>query len=141
MDLNFTPEELTFREEARRFFRTQIPESIRAKVAEGEGLTKQDMVTAQRILNQHGWCTVNWPVEWGGKDWSPVQVYLYQDEMQQANCPAPSCSRTSFGRCGRSSACVTKSGASSGSRPVACRSSRSTRREPTKSARHGRSRH
>ena len=89
MDLNFTPEELAFREEARRFFRTQIPESIRAKVAEGEGLTKQDMVTAQRILNQHGWCTVNWPVEWGGKDWSPVQVYLYQDEMQQANCPTP----------------------------------------------------
>ena len=89
MDLNFTAEELAFREEARHFFHTAIPESIRAKVAEGEGLTKDDMVTSQRILNQHGWCTVNWPVEWGGKDWSPVQVYLYQDEMQQANVPSP----------------------------------------------------
>src|SRR6185312_12339475 len=89
MDLSFTPEELAFRDEARKFFRTAIPESIRAKVAEGEVLTKDDMVTAQRILNQHGWCTVNWPVEWGGKDWSPVQVYLYQDEMQQAHCPSP----------------------------------------------------
>ena len=89
MDLNFTDEELAFREEARRFFRTQIPESIRAKVAEGEGLTKDDLVTSQRILNTHGWCTVNWPVEWGGKAWSPVQVYLYQDEMQQANVPTP----------------------------------------------------
>jgi alkylation response protein AidB-like acyl-CoA dehydrogenase len=28
-------------------------------------------------------------VEWGGQAWSPVQVYLYQDEMQQANVPAP----------------------------------------------------
>ena len=89
MDLNFTDEELAFRDEARTFFRTQIPESIRAKVAEGEGLTKDDMVNSQRILNAHGWCTVNWPVAWGGKDWSPVQVYLYQDEMQQANCPSP----------------------------------------------------
>jgi pimeloyl-CoA dehydrogenase large subunit len=89
MDLNFTDEELAFRDEARRFFRSAIPSEIRAKVAEGEGLTKGDMVTSQRILNQHGWCTVNWPVEWGGKDWSPVQVYLFQDEMQQAYVPQP----------------------------------------------------
>src|ERR1700679_3127480 len=89
MDLNFTPDELAFREEARRFFRTAMPQSIRAKVAEGEGLTRDDMITSQRILNEHGWATPNWPVEWGGKAWSPVQVYLYQDEMQQANVPAP----------------------------------------------------
>jgi pimeloyl-CoA dehydrogenase large subunit len=89
MDLSFTDEELAFRDEARQFFRTKIPEAIRAKVAEGEGLTRDDMITSQRILNQHGWATVNWPVEWGGKDWSPVQVYLYQDEMQQADVPTP----------------------------------------------------
>jgi pimeloyl-CoA dehydrogenase large subunit len=89
MDLNFTPEEITFRDEARNFFRTAIPDSIRAKVAEGEGLTRDDMINAQRILNKRGWATVNWPVELGGQDWTPIQVYLYQDEMQQANCPAP----------------------------------------------------
>ncbi len=89
MDLNFTPEEIAFRDEARAFFRSAIPESIRAKVAEGEGLTRDDMIGAQRILNARGWATVNWPVEWGGQDWTPIQVYLYQDEMQLANCPAP----------------------------------------------------
>jgi pimeloyl-CoA dehydrogenase large subunit len=89
MDLTFTEEEHAFREEARRFFRTAIPETIRAKVAEGEGLTRDDMILSQRTLNQHGWATPNWPVEWGGKAWSPVQVYLYQDEMQQANVPSP----------------------------------------------------
>ncbi len=87
MDLNFTPEEIAFRDEARHFFRTAIPDSIRAKVAEGEGLTRDDMINAQRILNQRGWATVNWPVEWGGQDWTPIQVYLYQDEMQQAQLP------------------------------------------------------
>jgi pimeloyl-CoA dehydrogenase large subunit len=89
MDLNFTPEEIAFRDEARDFFRTAIPQSIRDKVAEGEGLTRDDMITAQRILHKRGWATVNWPVEWGGQNWTPIQVYLYQDEMQQANCPAP----------------------------------------------------
>ena len=89
MDLNFTQDELAFRDEARRFFRSAVPESIRAKVAEGEGLTRDDMIQSQRTLNQHGWATPNWPVAWGGKAWSPVQVYLYQDEMQQANVPTP----------------------------------------------------
>src|SRR6516164_2462220 len=89
MDLAFTPEETAFREEARRFFRTEIPQAIRDKVAEGEGLTRDDMITSQRILNARGWATPNWPVAWGGQDWSPVQVYMYQDEMQQANVPSP----------------------------------------------------
>src|ERR1700758_4941925 len=89
MDLAFTAEELAFRDEARRFFRTEIPQSIRDKVAEGEGLTRDDMITSQRILNARGWATPNWPVQWGGQDWSPVQVYMYQDEMQQAHVPTP----------------------------------------------------
>ena len=96
MDLNFTPEEIAFRDEARHFFRTAIPQSIRDKVAEGEGLTRDDMITAQRILNKRGWATPNWPVEWGGQEWTPIQVYLYQDEMQQANCPAPIAFNTSM---------------------------------------------
>src|SRR6201994_4816249 len=89
MDLNFTDEEHSFREEAVRFFRSEIPQSIRDKVAEGEGLTRDDMITSQRILNARGWATPNWPVQWGGQDWSPVQVYMYQDEMQQAHAPSP----------------------------------------------------
>ncbi len=89
MDLSFTEEERAFRAEMRQFFRTKIPESIRAKVAEGEGMTKDDLQTSQRIMHDHGLATVNWPVAWGGKDWTPVQVYLYQDEMQQAHAPTP----------------------------------------------------
>ena len=89
MDLSFTPDELAFREEARRFFRTEVPETIRAKLRDGEHLSKEDIVTTQRILNARGWATPNWPVEWGGQPWSPVQVYMYQDEMQQAHVPPP----------------------------------------------------
>ena len=89
MDLNFSPEERAFREEARDFFRSAIPEAIRNKVRDGEHLSKEEIVTSQRILNARGWATVNWPVAWGGQDWSPVQVYMYQDEMQQAFVPPP----------------------------------------------------
>ncbi|HET6184391.1 MAG TPA: acyl-CoA dehydrogenase family protein [Acetobacteraceae bacterium] len=89
MDLNFTAEELAFRDEARRFFRTEIPQSIRDKLRDGEHLTREEMITSQRILNARGWATPNWPVEWGGQPWSPVQLYFYQDEMQQAYVPPP----------------------------------------------------
>ena len=96
MDLSFTAEELAFREEARRFFRTEVPERIRAKLRDGEHLTNEEMVTSQRILNARGWATPNWPVAWGGQAWSPVQVYLYQDEMQQAHVPSPIAFNTSM---------------------------------------------
>jgi pimeloyl-CoA dehydrogenase large subunit len=96
MDLTFTEAELAFRDEARRFFRTEIPEAIRAKLRDGEHLTKEEMVASQRILNARGWAVPNWPVEWGGQAWSPVQVYLYQDEMQQAYVPPPIAFNTSM---------------------------------------------
>jgi pimeloyl-CoA dehydrogenase large subunit len=89
MDLTFTPEELAFREKARQFFRTEIPQAIRDKVAEGRHLSREDIVTAHRIMNAHGWAVPHWPREWGGQDWSPVQIYFYQDEMQQACVPPP----------------------------------------------------
>ena len=96
MDLSFTAEERAFRDEARRFFRTEVPERIRAKLRDGEHLTKEEMVTSQRILNARGWATPNWPLAWGGQAWSPVQVYLYQDEMQQAHVPSPIAFNTSM---------------------------------------------
>jgi pimeloyl-CoA dehydrogenase large subunit len=89
MDLNFTPDEIAFRDEARRFFRTEIPLSIRSKVLEGKALKKEDYVTSLRILNARGWAAPHWPKEWGGQDWSPVQIYLYQDELQLAGVPLP----------------------------------------------------
>jgi pimeloyl-CoA dehydrogenase large subunit len=89
MDLSFTPDELAFRDEARRFFRSEIPEAIRKKIAEGRHTTKDDLITVQRIMNARRWAVPHWPREWGGQGWSPVQLYFYQDEMQQASVPAP----------------------------------------------------
>jgi pimeloyl-CoA dehydrogenase large subunit len=89
MDLSFTPEEIGFRDEARRFFRSEIPETIRARAAAGEHLAREDIVTCQRLLNARGWAVPHWPREWGGQAWTPVQLYLYQDEMQQACVPPP----------------------------------------------------
>ncbi len=89
MDLRFTPEERAFREEMREFFHTQIPRRIREASQRGEHVSKEDEVTAQRIMNAAGLAVPHWPKPWGGRDWSPVQLYLWQDEMQQSGTPAP----------------------------------------------------
>ena len=89
MDLSFTPEERAFRAEMREFFTTQIPQRIRDEVQRGEHVSREDQVTAQRILNEHGLAVPHWPSQWGGRDWTPVQMYIYQDELQQACVPPP----------------------------------------------------
>ena len=89
MDLRFTPEENAFRDEVRAFFKENLPDHIRKKAAEGIRYVKDDIVTWQRILNKKGWAVPHWPKEWGGTGWSPVQLYIFKEEMQQAPAPEP----------------------------------------------------
>src|SRR3712207_4592347 len=89
MDLRFTPEEIAFRDEVREFFRTALPREIREKLVLGHHPSKDDIVTWTRILNAKGWSVPHWPVEYGGTGWSPVQQYIFQDEMQAAPAPQP----------------------------------------------------
>jgi alkylation response protein AidB-like acyl-CoA dehydrogenase len=96
MDLSFTAEERDFRTEMRRFFRTEIPAEIRERAGCGEHVSKQDLVTTQRAMNQAGIAVPHWPVAWGGKDWTSVQSYIWLDEMQLASVPAPLAFNTSM---------------------------------------------
>jgi pimeloyl-CoA dehydrogenase large subunit len=89
MDLRFTPEELAFRDEVRTFMRTAQPADIRSKLIEGRRLKKDDYVTWQRILNAKGWAVPHWPAEWGGRNWTPTQSYIFLEELQQAPAPPP----------------------------------------------------
>src|SRR5580704_17941145 len=89
MDLRFTPEENAFRAEVRAFMKENLPAAIRSKMVEGRRLGKDDLVTWQRILNAKGWAVPHWSKEWGGTGWSPVEIYLFRDEMQQAPAPEP----------------------------------------------------
>jgi pimeloyl-CoA dehydrogenase large subunit len=89
MDLSYTAEEIAFRDELQKFFRTAVPAEIRRKVSECRALTREDYVTSHRILHEAGLAVPHWPVEWGGKDWSPVQRYIYIEELQAAAVPQP----------------------------------------------------
>jgi pimeloyl-CoA dehydrogenase large subunit len=89
MDLRFTAEELKFRDEVRSFMRTALPADIRGKLVEGRRLKKDDIIAWQRILNAKGWAVPHWPAEWGGRNWTPTQHYIFLEELQQAPAPPP----------------------------------------------------
>ena len=82
MDLRFSPEENAFRQELRSFFRSEVPEIIRKKVSENRHLSKEEMITSHKVLHAKGLTVPHWPKEWGGANWTPVQLYIYTEELQ-----------------------------------------------------------
>ncbi len=89
MKLALTADEAAFRDELRSFYTTKIPEDVRELVRQGSSLTRDQIVATHKILNEHGLAVPNWPVEWGGKDWTPTQHQIWSDEMQLACVPEP----------------------------------------------------
>lgn len=96
MQLQLSPEMQAFREEMRTFFTTQVPKEIRDKGAARRHPTKDDFVTTQRILNAAGLAVPHWPVEYGGRDWTPLQRHIWREEMQLAHVPEPLAFNTSM---------------------------------------------
>jgi alkylation response protein AidB-like acyl-CoA dehydrogenase len=87
MNVNFTGEELAFQQEVRTFFRDKYPDDIRKKQDKGIPLGRDDTIRWQKILFEQGWAAVNWPVEYGGTGWTPVQKYIFDQEMGAVNAP------------------------------------------------------
>ena len=87
MDLDFVPEEQSFREEVRSFVREKLPAHIRHKVLNGIHLSKEDHVQWQRILNDKGWGGPGWPKEFGGPGWSTTQQYIFDEETAAGGAP------------------------------------------------------
>jgi len=87
MNIDLTDEELQFREEVRQFLADEYPEDIHRKRIENVTLTRDDMVRWQKALNKKGWFAVNWPVEYGGTGWTPVQKYLFAIELAEVDAP------------------------------------------------------
>jgi alkylation response protein AidB-like acyl-CoA dehydrogenase len=88
MDLNYSPEESAFRDEVRAWLQANLPDDLREKVASYQELEKDDHTRWHKILAQKGWIAPEWPVEWGGKDWTVVQRYIFEEECGFAGCPS-----------------------------------------------------
>ncbi len=85
MDLDFSPEDVAFRDEVRAFIAEAYPKVLRGKQQDSEGLTKDDYFSWHRILAKKGWSAPSWPKEWGGTGWTPTQKYIWSEEQAKAD--------------------------------------------------------
>jgi alkylation response protein AidB-like acyl-CoA dehydrogenase len=87
MDLNYSQEELAFRDQVRGWLQANLPADLREKIADYGELTREDLLRWHRILAKQGWAAPSWPKEWGGTGWSVVQRYIFEEECGYAGTP------------------------------------------------------
>jgi alkylation response protein AidB-like acyl-CoA dehydrogenase len=87
MDLNYSAEELAFRDEVRSWLRANLPQELHDKVENYAHLSKDDLMRWHRILAKQGWVAPAWPKEWGGTGWNVVQRYIFEEELGFAGAP------------------------------------------------------
>lgn len=87
MNVNLTEEELDFQREIRTFLDDKYPDDIREKQDKRIPLSRDDSIRWQKILYEQGWAAINWPVEYGGTGWTPVQKYIFDRELGAVNAP------------------------------------------------------
>jgi alkylation response protein AidB-like acyl-CoA dehydrogenase len=81
MDLNYSPEDLAFREKTRRWLEANVPQQ--------ELKTLDERKQWHRQMYDAGYVGMHWPKEFGGQGWGPMRMAIAADEMACANAPAP----------------------------------------------------
>ena len=87
MDLNYSVEEVDFRDTVRTWLSENLPKDLKDKVDRYEHLSKEDLLRWHRILAGKGWVAPAWPKEWGGTGWNVVQRYIFEEELGYVGAP------------------------------------------------------
>ena len=90
MDMDFSPEDLAFRDEVRTFLAENLPDRIREGARRTAGVFVEPDIGLEwhRILYRQGWVAHHWPKENGGTGWTPTQRFLFEKECGLAGAPS-----------------------------------------------------
>jgi len=87
MDLNYSAQEVAFRQEVRDWLSVNLPRDLQHKVLHHLRLNKEEFVRWHRLLAQKGWVAPAWPMEWGGTGWSSTFRHIFDEECALAGAP------------------------------------------------------
>jgi alkylation response protein AidB-like acyl-CoA dehydrogenase len=88
MYLDYTPEQQALRRQLREYFVALMTPEVRAEVETSEGggpLFRR----ALHEMGADGWLGIGWPKEYGGQGRSPIEQYIFTDEIQRVGFPLP----------------------------------------------------
>jgi alkylation response protein AidB-like acyl-CoA dehydrogenase len=87
MDLNYSAEDLAFRDQVAGFLAANLPQDLQHKVLNHKRLAKDDYIRWHKIVAKQGWAGASWPTQYGGTGWSPVQRHIWEEECARAGTP------------------------------------------------------
>jgi len=89
MDLSHDPALDAFRKEIRQFIADILPADIQARqrTKAANNAYVPDLLAWMNILNRHGRAVPHWPMEHGGCDWTPQQLFVFNEELYRADAP------------------------------------------------------
>ncbi len=89
MNLDFSPQDLAFRDEVRAFLAEKLTPEFAEAGHNSPGVYCELPVARNwhRVLADKGWSVPHWPVEHGGTGWSPAQHLIFKLELAMAGAP------------------------------------------------------
>jgi alkylation response protein AidB-like acyl-CoA dehydrogenase len=88
MNLDFSPEEVAFRDEVRTFITENYPKEL-AGVGTREDLSRDEFLAWHKILGKKGWSVPAWPEKFGGTGWTSTQRYIWSEENARVDAIMP----------------------------------------------------
>ncbi len=88
MNLEFSPDEIAFRQDVRQFINENYPREL-VGAARGDDLTREQFLAWHKVLGEKGWSAPAWPVEYGGTGWTATQKYIWSEENARADTIMP----------------------------------------------------
>jgi len=90
MNMELSADELAFQAEVRAFLDSELTDELRAGALATPTVFAEPDISQrwQRVLHRKGWLAYNWPKEFGGTGWTPIQRYIFERESAMANAPA-----------------------------------------------------
>src|SRR4051794_20203902 len=88
MYIDFSVQEKALQVELRAYFARLVTEDLRSEVAGTEGGGPL-YTRALKQKGKDGWLGIGWPKEFGGQNRSPIDQFIFFDEVQRAGFPIP----------------------------------------------------
>src|SRR5690242_14509822 len=88
MYVGYTKEHEAFRDELRAYYEQLLTPEVEREIGRSEGVGP----VPRKIFKQmstDGWVGLGWPKEFGGKNLTPIEQYVFFDESMRAGAPVP----------------------------------------------------
>ena len=88
MYVGYSKEHEALRDELRSYYDELITPALEEDLRKGEGVGQASKDTWKKMAAD-GWCGLGWPTEFGGKNLTPMEQFVFFDESMRSGAPVP----------------------------------------------------